>query len=100
MVYEKLGRRADAEAVLAKFNGALGDAFAYEYVEIYGQWGNSSKALDWLDTALRLRDGHLVQLQADPLMDPLRKEPRFQAVMRELKFPQRAAMRCRDVVRV
>jgi hypothetical protein len=26
-------------------------------------------------------------LKTDPLMDPLRKEPRFQAIERELKFP-------------
>jgi TolB-like protein/Tfp pilus assembly protein PilF len=88
VAYDKLARRADAEAVLAKLKGVLGDASAYEYAEIYAQWGNSSKALNWLDTALRLRDGSLVQLKADPLMDPLRKEPRFQAVMRELKFPR------------
>ena len=46
-----------------------------------------TKALEWLDTAMRLRDPGLVYLKTDPLMDPLRKEPRFQAVMRELKFP-------------
>jgi len=34
-----------------------------------------------------LRDPGLVQLKTDPLMDPLHKEPRFLAVMRELKFP-------------
>jgi len=87
VAYDKLGRRADAQAVLAKFKAVLGDASAYQYAEIYAQWGNSSEALNRLDTALRLRDGDLVQLKADPLMDPLRKEPRFQAVMRELKFP-------------
>jgi TolB-like protein/DNA-binding winged helix-turn-helix (wHTH) protein len=87
VAYDKLGRRADAEAVVRKFAGSLGNAFAYESAEIYAQWGNNSKALNWLDTALRLRDGSLVWLKADPLMDPLRKEPRFQAVMRELKFP-------------
>ena len=54
---------------------------------IYAQWGNRAKALEWLETALRLRDPGLVYLKTDPLMDPLRKEPRFQAVMRELKFP-------------
>jgi len=28
-----------------------------------------------------------LQLRTDPLMDPLRKGPRFQAVERALKFP-------------
>jgi hypothetical protein len=54
---------------------------------IYAQWGNSLKALEWLETALRLRDPGLISLKTDPLMDPIRREPRFQAVMRELKFP-------------
>jgi hypothetical protein len=30
----------------------------------------------------------LVELKADPLLDPLRKEPRFQAIERELRFPE------------
>jgi hypothetical protein len=36
---------------------------------------------------MRLRDPGLVELKTDPLMDPLRKEPRLQAIERELKFP-------------
>jgi tetratricopeptide (TPR) repeat protein len=87
VIYHKLGRHADAEAELAKLKAALGDTAAYEYVTIDAQWGNRAKALEWLETALRLRDPGLVYLKTDPLMDPLRKEPRFQAVMRELKFP-------------
>ena len=35
-----------------------------------------------LDTALRLRDPGLELLKTDPLLDPLRKEPRFQAIER------------------
>ena len=87
VVYDKLGRHADAEAALAKLKAALGDTAAYQYATIYAQWGNRAQALEWLGTALRLRDPGLVYLKTDPLMDPLRKEPRFQAVMRELKFP-------------
>jgi hypothetical protein len=34
-----------------------------------------------------VRDLGLARLKIDPLMDPLRKEPRFEAIMRELKFP-------------
>jgi len=35
-----------------------------------------------------LGDPGLIQLKVDPLMDPLRQEPRFQAALRELKFPE------------
>jgi len=86
--YEKLGRHTNAEDMLAKIKTALGDDAAYQYAAIYAQWGNTPKALEWLDTAMRLRDTGLRNLKTDPLMDPLRKEPRFQAVMRELKFPE------------
>jgi TolB-like protein len=87
VIYDKLGRHADAEAVLAKMKAANGDTPAYQYATIYAQGGNRAKALEWLETALRLRDPGLKELKTDPLMDPLRKEPRFQAIERELKFP-------------
>ena len=87
VVYDKLGRHADAEAELAKLKAALSDNGAYQYATIYAQWGHRAKALEWLETALRLRDPGLEYLKTDPLLDPLRQEPRFQAVMRELKFP-------------
>jgi hypothetical protein len=64
-----------------------GDGLAYQYATIYAQWGNRTKALEWLETALRLRDPGLEYLKTDPLLDPMRKEPRFQAIERELKFP-------------
>ena len=87
LVYQKLGRHTDAEAQLAKIRAANGDSSAYQYGELYAQWGNSTKALDWLETALRLQDSGQVELKTDPLLDPLRKEPRFQAIERALKFP-------------
>jgi len=87
LAYHKLGRQADAEAALARFKALEGDAGAYGCATIYAQWGNTPKALGWLETALRLRDPQLISLKTDPLVDPLRKDPRFQAAMRELKFP-------------
>jgi TolB-like protein/Flp pilus assembly protein TadD len=87
IVYDKLGRHADAEKMLAKIKATLGDDGAYGYATIYTQWGNIPKGLEWLDIALRVRDPSLQLLKVDPLLDPLRKEPRFQAIERELKFP-------------
>jgi len=77
IAYDKLGRHADAEKMLAKIKASLGDDGAYGYAAIYAQWGNIPKGLEWLDTAIRVRDPSLVQLKVDPLLDPLRNEPRF-----------------------
>jgi serine/threonine-protein kinase len=87
MTYEKLGRHAQAEAELGKMKASSGDAAAYMYASIYAQWGNTKQALEWLEKALQLRDEALQVLKTDPYVDPLRKEPRFQAVERALKFP-------------
>jgi hypothetical protein len=55
---------------------------------IYAQWGDSARALESLDRATRLHDPWLQYLRVFELFDPLRKEPRFQAIERELKIPR------------
>jgi len=87
ITYEKLGRHADAEAALRTVKSWYGDRGAYQYAEIYSQWGDVPKALAWLETAMRLSDSGLDGVKVDPLLDPLRNEPRFQAIERALKFP-------------
>ena len=73
--------------MLAKRRARNGQTGAFEYSQIYAQWGNSAQAVEWLETAMHLRDPGLSALKMDPLMDSLRNEPRFQAVVRALKFP-------------
>jgi tetratricopeptide (TPR) repeat protein len=87
IVYDKLGRHTDAREMLDKVAASRGDLGAYLYADINAQWGNTAEALKWLETALRLRDPGLAWLKADPLLDPLRKEPRYLAIERALKFP-------------
>jgi tetratricopeptide (TPR) repeat protein len=85
VTYEKLGRRADAASMRSKLQAAFGDASANEFAEIDAQWGDKQSALRWLEKAFELRDPGLAVLKADPLLDPLRNEPRFQAIERALR---------------
>ena len=87
ILYDKLHRHSEAEAELAAMQAELGDGASYQYAEIFAQWGNIPKALEWLDTAYRLPDPGLGTLRADELVDPLRKEPRFREIERKLSFP-------------
>jgi serine/threonine-protein kinase len=87
ITYEKLGRRPEAEAMLRALESWYGDRGAYQYAEIHSQWRDAAGALVWLENAIRLRDSGLAALKVDPLLDPVRNEPRFQRIQGALKFP-------------
>jgi TolB-like protein/tetratricopeptide (TPR) repeat protein len=87
ILYDKLHQHAQAEAELAAMQAELGDGASYQYAEIYAQWGDNPKALQWLDTAYHFPDPGIGTLKVDELMNPLRKEPRFLEIERKLNFP-------------
>jgi len=87
LVYEKLGRHAESRQALSQLQAESGDASAVFYAMIYAQSGDTARALDWLETAMRHRDPYLIRVRINHNFDPLRNEPRFQAIERELKFP-------------
>ena len=88
MVDDKMGRHAEAETMLAKVRTIAGNRMAEGYADIYAQWGDTARALDWLETAMRNRDPYLAYTKVNFFFDPLRNEPRFQAIERALKFPE------------
>ena len=87
LTYGRLGRHAEAEAALAALKATAGNAWAYQFAQVYAQWGDTNKALDWLDIAYQLKDAGLIFLKMDKLLDPVRQEPRFQAIYAKLNFP-------------
>jgi len=86
MTYRRLQRSADAEAMLTKMRADWGDSSDVFYGKVYAEWGETTCALDSLETALRVRDPYLIVLRST-WFDRLRREPRFQAIVRELRFP-------------
>ncbi len=54
--------------------------------------GETEQALAWLEETYEERDGWgLGTLIIDPAADPLRSEPRFQELLRELDLPSPGA---------
>lgn len=73
----RLGDPVAAQQQLDKMMAEYGDSAAYQYGQVYAQWGDTEKALVWLETALEIRDPGLTQLKTDALLKPLHDEPRF-----------------------
>ena len=87
ITYDKLGRRADAEDMLARMRTSMGDIPAAWYAMIFAQWGDIPRALDRLEVAMEQRDPALEFVKTGVIFDPLRGEPRFRAIEKALKFP-------------
>ena len=52
--------------------------------------GEHDQAVEWSLKAFEDRDGLLFLLNELPLFDPLRSDPRFEALVRRMNFPTRS----------
>ncbi len=80
------GHRAEALAVLDTLERMHPARYVqpYTFALVNVGLGNREKALELLERGVRERTDEVVFLGIDPAMDPLRKEPRFQALLRTL----------------
>jgi len=58
-----------------------------EFAQAYAQLGEKDQAMAWLEKAYDERDGFVAYIKTWPEYDPLRGDPRFQALLRRMKFP-------------
>ena len=61
---------------------------AYSIAALYAGLGNKELAFQWLNTAYQEHDWLLERLKTDFLLDPLRSDPRFAALVRKIGLPQ------------
>jgi TolB-like protein/class 3 adenylate cyclase len=55
---------------------------------IYSMIGETDEVFAWLDRGYRSRDPTMIIMNAIPLFDPLRSDPRFQDLLRRIGFPE------------
>jgi TolB-like protein len=84
IAYYKVGRREEAAQLLRALRKEFGDSLAYQYAQVYAQWGQPQQALEWLVSAVRLKDPGLAELRTDPLLDPIRNTPQFKEAEQRL----------------
>ncbi len=87
MVWGALGRRAEADKVLAALEANF-DGWQYQLAEIYAHRRDRERAFKWLQMANRDRDpGVFNYLKCDPMLAELRADPRYQALLAQLNLP-------------
>ncbi len=86
--YGKLGDEARARAALAdlKRMSRSGEGAPWDVALFYLGQGDAPHALDYLEKAFGADSQQLVWLEQDAIYDPLRRDPRFIALMRKMHF--------------
>jgi hypothetical protein len=65
----------------------FGAAASYQYADIHAQAGAFDRAFAALDDAVAAKDPGLQNLRSDPFLDPIRRDARFEALLKRLSFP-------------
>jgi TolB-like protein/tetratricopeptide (TPR) repeat protein len=87
LVYHAIGNPKAADSEVQQLLAISGDSDAFRYAEIYAQWGDTAKALQWLRTAEKLSDPSLPNLKTAWLLDPIRNAPEFRALEARMNYP-------------
>jgi tetratricopeptide (TPR) repeat protein len=87
--YAALGSRKQALREIASLEGQIGQRKSDEWTywtlaKLCVSLGNHAEAIGWLERMYEERNGLLVYLKVEPHFDPLRGEPRFQALIKKV----------------
>ena len=87
-VLARTGKRAEAEGLLANLEAQRRVDYVspVAFATLYIGLDDPQHALDWMERALEERRGWLAYLRVNPLLDPLRGEPRFQALIDKMRL--------------
>jgi tetratricopeptide (TPR) repeat protein len=89
LVYGLAGRKSETQKIIgelkerSRHHYVFPSVFAYAYLGL----GDKDQALTFLERAYEEQDPALFYLKVWPTLDPLRSEPRFQALLRRVNFP-------------
>jgi len=85
-VLARAGKRTEAEGLLAELEAQRRRDYVspVAFATLYLGLDDHERALDWTERALDERRGWLAYLRVNPLLDPLRGQARFEAMIQKL----------------
>ena len=88
LALDALGRKNEADRALAVAEAKYAGIVEYPIAQVYAGRHEPDKAFVWLERAYQRRSGWVPWIPWDPLLNELRKDPRFTALLRKLNLPE------------
>jgi serine/threonine protein kinase/Tfp pilus assembly protein PilF len=87
LVYHAMRKNNEADSALAELVKGYQDVDAYQIAEVFSYRREPDKAFDWLERAYKQRDAGLAFMKVDPLLHNIRKDTRYEELMKKMKLP-------------
>ena len=84
LMYDALGRKSEADAVLAKLEKTKANEEGYEIARVYADRGQLDLAFQWFNRALGNHDYSMFSIKYDPLLKNVQSDPRFKQLLIKL----------------
>jgi len=81
------GKQTESNAALEELIRAAANTAAYQIAEAYAFRGDRDHAFQWLERARRQRDGGLLAVGHDPLLEKLAADARWPAFLKSMGLP-------------
>ena len=84
--YARAGQRDEAQKILVRLSGEAKSRYvqAYSFVLMYLALGDKERAIDEMERGYRERDANVAQIKTDPMLDDLRGNQRFEALVNQI----------------
>jgi serine/threonine protein kinase/tetratricopeptide (TPR) repeat protein len=88
IVHQRLGNRKEADRALDMMTSQFGDQGSFRIAQVLGAWGDTNRAIEWLERARRRRSARLaLEIKSHPFLRPLREAPGFRLLLEKLDLP-------------
>jgi len=81
IAYQRKGDLRQAKQTKQDIDSRLADKASYQKAQVFAQWGNADRAIEWLVRARNTGDAGFRFICVDRFMDPLRDDDRYQALI-------------------
>jgi len=89
LVYQAMNRRTESDNALREATEKCADTMAFQIAEAHAYRGEVDETFAWLARADHQRDPGLVYLlRTDPLLESVKRDPRYAALVRKLKLSE------------
>jgi TolB-like protein/DNA-binding winged helix-turn-helix (wHTH) protein len=84
LAYHALDRERDSNATLASLIAKHDTDGAYQIAEVYAYRGEIDKSFEWLERAYKQRDPGLSEMNTDPVLKNIRRDPRYAELLKRV----------------